>query len=212
VTNFRNVILDLDGTLIDSSEGVVDAVNYSLRMMGEPEQPPTKITPFIGFSLEEMYPHFSDAPYTELKKHFQVRAAHTVIASTRKLPGADEVVRELHDRGYRLAVASTKIRRHIIGILEKCGWHDLITAFAGGDEVERVKPSPEILTLTLLRMDAKKDETVLVGDTINDIHAAQAATMKVIAVNSPYGGRDSVLASKPDYFVETIDGVLTILG
>ncbi len=61
-------------------------------------------------------------------------------------------------------------------------------------------------------MDAKKDETVLVGDTINDIHAAQAATMKVIAVNSPYGGRDSVLASKPDYFVETIDGVLTILG
>ncbi|HKK19827.1 MAG TPA: HAD-IA family hydrolase [candidate division Zixibacteria bacterium] len=211
MNSFKNVILDLDGTLIDSSEGVVDAVNYSLRMMGEPEQPPVKITPFIGFSLEEMYPHFSDAPYAELRKHFQVRAAQTVIQSTRMLPGANEVVQELHDRGYRMAIASTKIRRHIVGILEKCGWSKLITVFAGGDEVEQVKPSPEILTLALSRMDAKKDETVLVGDTINDIHAAQAATMKVIAVNSPYGGRASVLASKPDYFVETIDGVLTIL-
>ncbi len=211
MTGIKNVILDLDGTLIDSSEGVVDAVNYSLRMMGEPEQSPASIMPFIGFSLEEMYPHFSQAPYADLRRHFQVRAAQTVVSTTRKLPGADEVVKELHDRGYVLAVASTKIRRHIDGIIGKCGWSEMFSAYAGGDEVQRVKPSPEILTLTLSRIEAKSLETVMIGDTINDVRAAQAVSMPVIAINSPYGGRESLLASQPDYFVETIEEVLAIL-
>ncbi len=207
----NNLIFDLDGTLIDSSEGVVEAVNYSLRQMGEPEQSPQNIKAFIGYSLSQMYPTFTDAPVKELYSHFQKKAAETVVSSTVLLPGADETLRRLKADGYRLAIASTKIRRHIGGIINKFDWHDLITTFAGGDEVAHVKPDPEIFLLTMSRMSADVSETLVVGDTINDVQAARAVPMTVVAVDSPYGGTDKLLKAQPDYFVKSIDDIVGLI-
>lgn len=208
---FRNIVFDLDGTLIDSSDGVVEAVNYSLRQMGESEQPPDKIKSFIGYPLSQMYPTFSKLPVEELYRHFQVKAAETVVASTCLLPGVESTLDKLRDTGYRFAIASTKIKRHIEGIVDKFGWADLVTTYAGGDEVENVKPDPEILRLVLKRMDALPGETIVVGDTINDILAAQAVPMMVVAVESPYGGRDEIVKSKPDYFISSIKDLVGLL-
>ena len=88
----KNLIFDLDGTLIDSSDGVVQAVNYSLRQMGEAEQPADVIKKYIGYPLSTMYPDFTDAPMRELYAHFQVKAAETVVSSTIVLPGVEEMV------------------------------------------------------------------------------------------------------------------------
>lgn len=207
----RNIIFDLDGTLIDSSDGVVEAVNYSLRQMGEAEQPPHVIKSFIGYPLSQMYPTFTDAPVVDLYRHFQVKAAHTVVASTRVLPQVESVLSQLRQRGYRMGIASTKVKRHIDGIIEKFGWQKHIAAYAGGDEVTKVKPNPEILKLTLDRMHARPEESVTIGDTINDVLAARAVPMTVIAVASPYGGNERVLQASPDHFIESITDIFELL-
>ena len=211
MTKISNLIFDLDGTLIDSSPGVIQAVNYSLRMMGQPEQKPEAIKAFIGYPLETMYPHFTDAPLKELYGHFQVKAAVTVVASTKALPGVAQTLRRLSDRGYRMAIATTKIRANVNGILEKLGWQKLFDATTAGDEVEKVKPDPSMLRLTLERLKADPSETVVVGDTINDILAARGVPMTVIAVASPFGNREKVIAAKPDSFIESIDELLNML-
>lgn len=200
----RNIIFDLDGTLIDSSAGVVDSVNYSLRQVGASEQPPEKIKPFIGFPLSHMYPEFTDAPVRTLIGHFQARAAEIMDEKTHPLGGAEEVLRRLHGDGYRLAIGTTKIRLHIDGILAKLGWTELFEATVGGDEVAKVKPDPEAFRLAAARLGAAPEETVVVGDTVNDVLAARAIPMTVIAVNSPYGGRYELVASRPDAFIERI--------
>ncbi|UCE24550.1 MAG: HAD family hydrolase [Candidatus Zixiibacteriota bacterium] len=207
----RNIIFDFDGTLIDSSDGVVEAVNYSLRQVDEPEQPPEVIKRFIGYPLSQMYPTFSSHPVSELYRLFQQKAAQTVVASAEALPGVENVLNRLHDEGYRLGIASTKIRVHIDGIVEKLGWTGLIAAYTGGDEVERVKPDPEILKLTLSRLDGVAGETLVVGDTINDVLAARAMSMRVAAVESPYGGRQKLLEANPDFFVESISELSALL-
>jgi len=208
----KNLIFDLDGTLIDSSEGLVKAINYSLEKMGEPPQTPEAIKPFIGYPLEKMYPNFTNAPVDELYAHFQVKAAETVVSSTVALPGVDSTLRELHGRGYRLAIATTKIKVHVNGIIDKFGWQDLFTTATGGDEVERVKPDPAIFQLTLERLKASKSESMVIGDTINDVIAARAVPLTVTAVLSPYGGREKLMASGPDYFVENLPELLRILN
>jgi len=200
----KNLIFDLDGTLIDSSEGVVEAVNYSLRMMGQPEQSPEKIKPFIGYSLKIMYPEFTDAPLEDLYRHFQIKAAESVVTSTTELDGAGETVRELARKDYTLAIASTKIKYHIDRIVEKFEWQTFFTSWAGGDEVSEVKPDPEIFHLVLKRLPADPAETLIIGDTVNDIKAARAVPMRSVAVSSPYGGRREVLNSHPDYYLESI--------
>jgi HAD superfamily hydrolase (TIGR01509 family) len=201
---YRFIIFDLDGTLIDSSEGVVQAINYSLEQMGEPPQSPETIKPYIGYPLETMYPDFTDAPYDELYAHFTVKAAQTVVASTCALPYTDEVLQQLAANGRTLAVATTKIKKHVDGIVDKLGWRDYFSAAVGGDEAPRFKPDPAIFHLALERLQARPEEAMVVGDTINDVHAARAVPMAVTAVASPYGHRDELLASQPDHFIEDI--------
>lgn len=200
----RKLIFDLDGTLIDSSAGVVEAVNYSLRMTGQPEQPPDRIKPFIGYPLEVMYPEFTSVPFEELYAHFQKRARETVVQTTVALDGADATVRELAREGYRMAIATTKISRHVQGILELLNWKSLFVAAVGGDDVERVKPAPDAFLKALELLEAQPDEAVVIGDTVNDIAAARAVPMVSVAVKSPYGDDGKMLAVKPDHYLMSV--------
>ncbi len=209
-----NIIFDLDGTLIDSSDGVVEAVNYSLEMMGEPLQAPEVIKKYIGFPLEYMYPDFSNANIDELKKHFQVKAAESVERSTTALPGVDAVLKQLQEKGYKMGIGTTKIKIHVDRILNKLGWNDYFIAATGGDEVENVKPAPDVFQLTLKRMNADAEASIVVGDTINDVKAAKAVPMWVITVPSPYGaiGENSV---EPHFSIDSISdlpGLITTLN
>lgn len=209
---YKYLIFDLDGTLIDSSDGVVEAVNYSLTQMGEPPQPATVIKPYIGFPLAQMYPNFTDAPYEELYAHFTVRAAETVVASTNALPHVDTVLQQLRESGLRMAVATTKIKRHVDGIVDKLGWRDYFSVFVGGDEAVRFKPDPAIFKIALERLKADAADTMVIGDTINDVLAAKAVPMTVTAVASPYGRSDELMASEPDHFIEDIRQLPELLG
>lgn len=211
MNNIKFIIFDLDGTLIDSSDGVVEAVNYSLTMMGEQTQHPDKIKPFIGFPLQTMYPHFSKKPIDELYRHFQIKAAETVVSSTIQLDAVEPTLQELKNSGYTLSIASTKIKEHISGVIEKFDWHELITAYSGGNEVAEVKPAPDIFHLTMQKLSADKTNSIVVGDTINDVVAAQKAGLPVIAVRSPYGNVEELKKSKPDYIVDSITEIKEII-
>lgn len=210
--NIKNVIFDLDGTLIDSSNGVVAAVNHALTRAGDPLPPPENIKRFIGYSLETMFPHFSKAPVEQLTAFFQEKANELVVGASAALPGADWTVRNLHQQGFRLGIATTKHVRNIEGILAKLGWNDLFVAYSGGNEVKKVKPDPEVMYLTLDRMQASAAETVVIGDTINDVVAAQAVPMLTIAVASPFEDRATVIRARPDHFVESIRAIVDLLG
>jgi len=201
---FRYLIFDLDGTLIDSSVGVVDAVNYSLRRMNLPEQPKERIVRFIGYPLSWMYHDFTDAHIEELHRHFQARAAETMVASTVVLDRVPEILEQLLMAGYRMAIATTKIRRHVEGVIEKYGWSKFFDALVAADEVVNVKPAPDAFRLALKRLGTTPQRAIVVGDTINDVYAAHAVPMKVVAVESPYGGLVELQASRPDYLIKSL--------
>lgn len=202
--SIRNLVFDLDGTLIDSSAGVIEAVNYALVRNGLPEEAPERILRYIGYPLAEMFRDFTDMPYEALRREFHEKARETVVQSTRALEGADQMLAELHGRGYRMGIATTKIRKHVEGIIDKFGWTGYFTATVGSDEVKRVKPEPDALLLILERLGAESHETVFVGDTENDVLAAKAVPMPVIGVTSPYGRVGELLLAGPDYFIESI--------
>lgn len=209
--NFAFVIFDLDGTLIDSSDGVVDAVNYSLRQLGQPEQPPERIKPYIGYPLSSMYPEFTTAPYEELYRQFQTRAAETIVASTSVLDGVENTLRLLRGAGVAMAIASTKVGRHVQGIVEKFGWQDMFSALVGGDDVAHVKPQPDAFISAVEMMQADPGRTVVVGDTENDILAAHAAGLPAVAVTPPYGGEARLRAAAPEFFIERIADIAPIV-
>jgi 2-phosphoglycolate phosphatase len=212
LSKIKNIIFDLDGTLIDSSEGIVAAIEYSLEQMNVPPQDKEMLKSYIGYPLSKMYPEITDASPKELYRHFQVKAAETVVASTVALPGADRTLRSLHEQGYRMAIATTKVARHCIGIIEKLGWANYFDCWTGGDEVERVKPFPDILHLSLERLGCGKSDTIVVGDTINDLESARAAGLPLIGVRSPYQGYERLRDAAPDHWIETLDEIIPLLN
>lgn len=198
------LIFDLDGTLIDSSDGIVEAANYSLRMMGQREQSPDAIKRYIGFPLSEMYAEFTTVSPKELYRHFRVKADKTVVSSTVLLPGVEETLERCRELGRRMAIATTKVRSNLDGIIHKFGWESIFEVTLGGDEAKRVKPEPDIIRMALHRLDVRPEEALVIGDTVNDILAARGASVPVAVVRSPYAPPDGMQALQPDQFFESI--------
>ncbi|MFH1700668.1 MAG: HAD family hydrolase [Candidatus Zixiibacteriota bacterium] len=199
----ESIIFDLDGTLIDSSEGVIEATNYALNQSGIAERTPEEIKRFIGYPLDKMFPAFCDVPIGKLKDLFQERARQSVVKSTVPIQGAEEIIRYLYSLNYKLAIATTKFTNHTTAILAKLGWDIYFETTASGDEVKNVKPSPDILNLALKRMDSVINKSIMIGDTMNDIIAAQSINMRVIAIKSPFGN-ENLAKYNPDLLLENI--------
>jgi 2-phosphoglycolate phosphatase len=212
LSNLHNLIFDLDGTLVDSSDGVVEAVNYALRQVGARVRTPEEIKRYIGYPLSDMFRDFTPEPYPKLHRLFRDKADLVLPGSTVALPGVSETLAGLADEGFRIAIASTKARRHIEDITEALGWRQHISVIVGGDEVTRVKPDPEAFRMALERMGAPPDLALAIGDTENDVIAARAIPMQVVGVNSPYGSPDSLANSKPDYVIESVSELPDLLA
>ena len=210
-----NLIFDLDGTLIDSSEGVVESVNYALEQFSLPHQPPERIKKFIGCPLSMMFADFTDHPYDELLGHFRKRAETAVVQSARPLPGVDNTLKLLHQDGYTMGIATTKIRSQLDAVIKRLGWSDFFRAVSGGDEVANVKPAPDIFLLTLERMKINSERSIVIGDTSNDVLGARSAGLKVIAVPSDCGDPEQLKQSAPDYYLKQFDqlpGLLKVIS
>jgi phosphoglycolate phosphatase-like HAD superfamily hydrolase len=201
--NICNIIFDLDGTLIDSSEGIIETTNYALKAMGEPMRSPDEIISYIGCPLDERFYSFSDKSYDHFLKLFRDYGNKVIVEASQPLDGADIVLAVLHHGGIRLGIGTIKSRLHIDGILERLGWDDLITASVGGNEVTNVKPHPEQFVKVMDLLGARVDNTLVVGDTINDIKAARAAGLPVAAVKSPFGN-NNYKEEEPDIYLECI--------
>ncbi|HVP06341.1 MAG TPA: HAD-IA family hydrolase, partial [Candidatus Acidoferrum sp.] len=187
------------------------AVNYALVQMKQRPQPSERIKQYIGFPLERAFHDFTDVPYAELYRHFQVKAASTVVSSSRLLDGVAPTLAELKARGYRMSIATTKIKAHVDGIIAKFGWQNVFELAVGGNEVPRVKPDPAQFAYVIEKLGAKAKETLVVGDTVNDVLAAKGVPVPVAAVSSPYGGTKDTLALNPDYAIDSLPELVALL-
>jgi pyrophosphatase PpaX len=207
----QNLIFDLDGTLIDSSDGVVEATNYALQLLGEHSRSREEIIKYIGYPLEEMFRTFSDKSYETFWNHFQEKGKTAIADSARLIDGADQVLRELYRRKYHIGIGSTKIRIHIEKILNKYNWSKLISVYAGADDVERVKPDPEIFIKLKDILGGDRNDTLVIGDTANDIYAARGASLPSVAVRSPFGQDGALEKSNPDIIIDSLTELPGIL-
>jgi len=201
------ILFDLDGTLIDSSEGVVCSFNYVFRRIGVPIPDPSEIKATIGYPLHESFRRFTDHDPDECYRLFQEKAGEVLIPSAILLPGVEDTVRHLFERGYRLGVATTKNRSHLVGILDRLDIARYFQDVSGGDEVKHVKPDPEILLLTLRKFGQTSATSAYVGDTVLDIRAARGAGMTAISVLGGTSSREEIEEETPDVVLDNIRGL-----
>lgn len=209
--NIKNLIFDLDGTLIDSSKGVVIAVNATLKHFGEPERTPSEITRFIGFPLEEMFHAFSRRPYPELWRKFQELGRDVITDLSLPIEGVDPTLKELNHRGFKLGIGTTKIHYHLDKIVRKFEWNRLFGALVGADDVPRVKPYPDAFLRVMGLLEGDTSNSLVVGDTVNDLLAAHAAGFPAAILPSPYGSSIISHSAAPDFKLKNFAELLQLL-
>ncbi len=172
---YRAILLDLDGTLVDASEPIAEAIRALSRDAGLPVPDRTWAVGRIGFSPVETWRLLGANDPLAMMTLFRERYAVHVTSRTRLLPGVRETLAALRGGGRRLALATTRQTASAVETLAHQGLSTHFEHIGGGDLVARHKPAPDVIHLLLERLGCGPDEALMVGDTTADIGAAHAA-------------------------------------
>lgn len=187
----KAVLFDLDGTLIDSSEGITKSAQYALRRFGIEEPDLGKLKKFIGPPLGESfmkYYGFSEAQAKEAVKVYRERYNVKGIYECRLYSGVKGCLERLKAEGYRIGLASSKPEISCRRILEYLGILTLFDEVTGATMDGRIAKKKEVLQESFRRWgDMPKEEMVLVGDTGFDIEGANQVGIPSIAVSFGFG-------------------------
>jgi HAD superfamily hydrolase (TIGR01509 family) len=183
----KAVIFDVDGTLVDSNLGHVEAWREAFAHYGK-ELSAEEVHAQIGKGGDQLMPVFLSQH--ELERFGQALEALRVEIFTRDyLPGVTPFprVRELFERlkrsGVKIALASSSKEAEVEHHQKTLHVEDLVDVATSKDDVERSKPCPDIFETALARLDGvAPDEAIVVGDTPYDVIAAARCGMKTIAL------------------------------
>lgn len=189
----EGVILDVDGTLVDSNRLHAQAWFDVFREAGLDGGTVLDIQRLIGMGSDKLLPEAvgidAETPHGKRLSERRGRLFRSLYLPTvRALPGAHELVETLRDRGVRLAVASSAQPEELTSLLEVAGVGWLRDEATSGDEVEESKPDPDIVHAALRQLDLPAERVAFLGDTPYDVEAGLRAGVTVIGVRS--GGWD----------------------
>lgn len=171
----RAILLDLDGTLVDCSEPIVDGILAVALEAGLRVPDRSWAHARIGFSALDTWRLLGADDPAALLARYREHVNPTLAERTHALPGALDAVAELAARGHLLAVATTRGAESARAGLKATRLLTHVSVVVGGDDVTLPKPHPEALLLALEQLDVPAGSALMVGDTAADIGAAHAA-------------------------------------
>lgn len=182
----RGVILDVDGTLVDSNDAHAQAWVEALAEQGA-EVPFAQVRRLIGMGGDKLLPAATGIAEHTARGQAVARRRKEIF-QTKYLPhlqptaGARELLEALHGRGLQLAVASSAKADELEPLLKVCGAATLIGSRTSSDDADRSKPDPDIVAAALHRLGLSPHQTLMLGDTPYDIDAAARARVGTIAL------------------------------
>lgn len=181
------ILFDLDGTLIDSTEAILEAFEYACVQNHFPVPSESEITALIGYPLDVMFEKSGVPREKAMVFVNSYKSLYRQISNgkTDLLPMAKEAVESAAEFA-RLGVVTTKTARYSRILLEHLDIMHRFEVLIGREDVENPKPHPEPIFKAMESMKADSKHTWMIGDTCMDILAAKAAGINAIGVTTGY--------------------------
>ncbi len=223
---FKNkevILFDLDGTLIDSVPDLALALNHTLQKLEQDTFPHDTIRSWVGNGAqtlvkrglsgstvvnESIDPEFFDKALNIFLDFYSKNLCVTTVT----YPNVLQTLQRLKSMGYRLVLVTNKPYAFIQPLLEGLGMEGLFELCLGGDSLEKRKPDPLPLLHACERLDICASRCVMIGDSKNDIMAANAANMQSIGVSYGYNYDEDICVYEPDTVVHEFDEIINLLG
>lgn len=206
------IMFDLDGTLVDSSVDITNALNFAIEPYGIGKMTVKQTIGMVGEGLtrlvEKVLGQGRASIVPEVLERFVGYYSEHLVEFTVPYHGVRETLECLGN--YKKAVISNKREALSRKLLEDLGLAKYFDVILGSDSVEEKKPSPRPIMKVLESFSIKPDEALIVGDSDYDIDAGRAAGVRTIAVS--YGFRDVRSLRGADFIIGDIGELVAILA
>ena len=212
--NHKEVILfDLDGTLIDSVPDLSLAVNHMLETLHRETFSEDTIRYWVGNGAQilvkralsgetEIDETLDQTLFEKALEIFLTFYRQNLCIDTAAYPNVTVTLHALKEKEYRLGIVTNKPFDFVGPILEGLGFHGVFDFWLGGDSLDKKKPDPLPLVHACEKMQVSIDQCVMVGDSKNDILAANACGMQNIGVTYGYNYGEDIGIHNPTFIID----------
>ena len=211
--SIKVIMIDLDGTLLDTADDLALAANLMLKDLGLPEQSTSTIRSYIGKGIQKLVKRTltgqldgepDAALFAQALPLYEKHYANNLSVNTRPYPGVLEGIKIMQQAGFKLACITNKAEAFTLPLLRSTGLYDQFEIVLSGDSLPKKKPDPMPLTHICKHFDVQPHEALLIGDSLNDAIAARAAGCHVFCVPYGYNEGRNVYELDCDAIVETL--------
>ncbi len=211
------VIFDLDGTLLDTIEDLANSVNFALKKHGFPQHDVETYRRFVGNGVTKLIERAlpddkKDGETIErVKKDFIVHYVPHSEEYTHPYQGIHELLKQLHQQGIQLAVASNKVHVATERVVKYFFPEIPFSVILGQRDGFPVKPDPSILQSILELTAIPKEKVLYVGDSGVDVQTALNADVPFVAVLWGFRPKEELEAKGAIRFVQSPDEILKFI-
>lgn len=223
----KYILLDLDGTLTDSSEGITKSVQYALEKMGITENDMAVLKRYIGPPLNESFTRFhglSDEDSLKAVAYYRERYADTGLYENKLFDGIKEFLAGLKKEGYIVALATCKPEIYVPTILKHFDieqYFDVAveSELEGGKRRHKDDVIEEVISQIIKLKDIPatdiydvKADAIMIGDRKDDVLGAKDAGIESIGLRYGFAEADELENAGADYILENVEDILPFLN
>jgi len=216
------ILFDLDGTLINSGPDLALAVNHMLRTLERDTFSEDVIHGWVGNGAQTLVNRALSGQRTidanldaslasEALDIFLAFYAQHLCVATEAYPNVSSTLKALKAKGYRLAIVTNKPYDFVEPILDGLGLDGLFELILGGDSLPQKKPDPAPLLHVCETLDIHAEHCVMVGDSKNDLLAANASGMQSVGVTYGYNYGEEIGVYNPTFIIDDFSELLELL-
>lgn len=207
------ILIDLDGTLVDSVPDLTHAVDVMMRAIGMPERGEARVRQWIGNGAERLVrraliDRVDGEPDEELFRRaypiFLGSYQENVCRDSRPYPGVIEGLAALKAAGFKLGCVTNKPACFTEPLLKELGMYDSFGIVISGDSLPTKKPDPAPLLHAAAFFGVAPERSLMVGDSISDVKAARAAGFAVVCVTYGYNHGNDIRDAGPDAVMDSL--------
>ncbi|RIJ49488.1 HAD family hydrolase [Maribellus luteus] len=215
MAQFTHIIFDLDGTLTDNTQGIINSLKYAFDRMQIDDYPEDKLNDFIGPPLQWGFSQLFGLSErnTRLAVEF-FREYYSENGWHQNVPydGIPEMMAELDRLGKRMYIATSKFEKFAVRIMEHFEMDKYILQVKGADyKGEKANKTQIITDLLQMQQLAPSEEIVMVGDTLFDMEGGKQNGLSTIAVAYGFGKEHELKAAQPDFYAEDVEELYELL-
>ena len=211
---FDCIIFDFDGTLADTAAGILATVKETFRRLGFQGADDERIRPTIGLVLEQSLQQIgdlSDAQTRDAARLYREIFPEYGEVNSSLFPGVPETLGELHARGYRMAIATSRGRESLEAIMAPYGVGGYFEEMVTATDRLAPKPAPDMVLKLLARMNQPAGSTLVVGDTVYDLLMGSGAGCRTCGVTYGNQKETQLRTASPDHLIGSFAELLKLV-